>query len=48
MWRGGDAGRVGGRLLVEFMDEYGINDLSPLSHLIRSRSEQIMPSLVCP
>ena len=33
---------VGGRLLVEFMDEYGISDLSPLSHLIRSRSEQIM------
>jgi N-methylhydantoinase B len=33
---------VGGRLLTEFMSEYGITDLAPLSVMIRDRSEQIM------
>ena len=33
---------VGGRLLGEFMDEYGIDDLGPLSQAIRNQSEQIM------
>jgi N-methylhydantoinase B len=33
---------VGGRQLVEFMDEYGIDDLTPLSHAIREQSERAM------
>lgn len=33
---------VGGRLLIEFMDEYGIDDLSQLSAAIRDRSEEMM------
>jgi N-methylhydantoinase B len=33
---------VGGRLLVEFMNEYGIDDLGPLSRAIRDQSEQVM------
>lgn len=33
---------VGGRQLLEFMDEYDISDLSPLSHAIRSQSERAM------
>ena len=33
---------VGGRLLVEFMDEYGIDDLEPLSRQIIDQSEKAM------
>jgi N-methylhydantoinase B len=33
---------VGGRLLLEFMDEYGIDDLAPLSDAIISQSENAM------
>jgi N-methylhydantoinase B len=33
---------VGGRLLVEFMNEYRIENLGPLSMAIRNQSEQIM------
>lgn len=33
---------VGGRLLTEFMDEYGIDDLAPLSRAIRDQSEQVI------
>ena len=33
---------VGGRQLLEFMDEYGIDNLSPLSLAIRTQSEQAM------
>jgi N-methylhydantoinase B len=33
---------VGGRLLVEFMDEYGLDDLDALSHAIRAQSEAAM------
>jgi len=33
---------VGGRLLVEFMDEYGIDDLIPLSKAIIRQSERAM------
>lgn len=33
---------VGARLLTEFMDEYGISDLSPLSEAIRDQSESMM------
>lgn len=33
---------VGGRQLLEFMDEYGIDDLSSLSAAIRGQSEQAM------
>jgi N-methylhydantoinase B len=33
---------VGGRQLVEFMDEYGIDDLRPLSRAIREQSERAM------
>jgi N-methylhydantoinase B len=33
---------VGGRLLLEFMDEYGIDDLAPLSGAIRDQSERTM------
>lgn len=33
---------VGGRLLTEFMDEYGIDDLAPLSQAIRDQSEQVI------
>ncbi len=33
---------VGGRLLLEFMDEYGIDDLAPLSLAIRDQSERVM------
>ena len=33
---------VGGRLLVEFMDEYGIDDLGPLSRQIIDQSEKAM------
>lgn len=33
---------VGGRLLVEFMDEYGIDDLVPLSHTIIGQSEKAL------
>jgi len=33
---------VGGRLLIEFMDEYGIDDLAPLSRAIIGQSEKAM------
>ena len=33
---------VGGRLLLEFMNEYGIDDLTPLSRAIRDQSERVM------
>jgi len=33
---------VGGRQLVEFMDEYGVDDLKPLSMAIRGQCEQAM------
>lgn len=33
---------VGGRLLAEFMDEYAIEDLAPLSRAIREQSERVM------
>ena len=33
---------VGGRQLLEFMDEYSIRDLTPLSDAIRSQSELAM------
>ena len=33
---------VGGRLLIEFMDEYGIDDLVPLSKAIIGQSEKAM------
>jgi len=33
---------VGGRLLAEFMDEYGIDDLGTLSQAIRDQSEQVI------
>ncbi len=33
---------VGGRQLLEFMDEYSIHDLTPLSNAIRSQSEVAM------
>ena len=33
---------VGGRLLLEFMDEYGIDDLAPLSQAIINQSEKAM------
>lgn len=33
---------VGGRLLTEFMDEYDIDDLGPLSRAIRDQSEQVI------
>jgi len=33
---------VGGRQLLEFMDEYGLEDLGALSHAIRAQSEQAM------
>jgi N-methylhydantoinase B len=33
---------VGGRLLSEFMDEYGIDDLRGLSEAIRDQSEQVI------
>lgn len=33
---------VGGRQLLEFMDEYGIEDLGPLSKAIRTQSERAM------
>ena len=33
---------VGGRLLIEFMDEYGIDDLVPLSRAIIGQSEKAM------
>jgi N-methylhydantoinase B len=33
---------VGGRLLVEFMDEYGIDDLAPLSRAIIKQSEKAL------
>ncbi len=32
---------VGGRQLLEFMDEYGVEDLGPLSAAIRAQSERI-------
>ena len=34
------ANEVGGRMLLELMDEYGLDDLGPLSVAIRSHSEQ--------
>jgi N-methylhydantoinase B len=33
---------VGGRLLLQFMDEYGINDLAPLSSAIINQTERAM------
>ncbi|MCC7271446.1 MAG: hydantoinase B/oxoprolinase family protein [Alphaproteobacteria bacterium] len=33
---------VGGRQVLEFMDEYGIDDLGPLSRAIREQSEKAM------
>lgn len=36
------ANEVGGRQVLEFMDEYGIDDLMPLSNAIRAQSEQAM------
>lgn len=33
---------VGGRLLAEFMDEYSIDDLAPLSQAIRDQSERVI------
>jgi N-methylhydantoinase B len=33
---------VGGRLLGEFMDEYGIDDLVPLSRAVRDQSERVI------
>ena len=33
---------VGGRLLAEFMEEYGIDDLGPLSKAIRDQSERVI------
>lgn len=35
---------VGGRKLLEFMDEYGLTELAPLSHAIRSHTERAMRS----
>jgi N-methylhydantoinase B len=36
------ANEVGGRQVLEFMDEYGIDDLMPLSRAIRGQSERAM------
>jgi N-methylhydantoinase B len=33
---------VGGRMLVEFMTEYGITELAPLSQAIRAQTERVM------
>ena len=33
---------VSGQKLIEFMDEYGLDDLGPLSHAIRHQSERAM------
>ena len=39
---------VSGQKLVEFMDEYGLDDLGPLSHAIRHQSEEAMREHIRP
>ena len=38
---------VGGRHLLEFMDEYGLEDLMPLSRAIREQTESAMREKIC-
>lgn len=36
------ANRVGAHRLLAFMDEYGLDDLTPLAHVVQDRAEQAM------